>query len=41
LVLATAPACAATAPLGVPEPECWSFTLRFAGQLAAIELAYR
>jgi hypothetical protein len=25
----------------VPEPGCWAFTLRFAGQTALIELAYR
>jgi hypothetical protein len=25
----------------VPEPGCWSFTLRWAGQTAAIELLYR
>ena len=25
----------------VPEPGCWAFTLRFAGQTAQIELAYR
>ena len=25
----------------VPEPGCWAFTLRFAGQVAQIELAYR
>jgi len=25
----------------VPEPGCWTFTLRFAGQTAQIELAYR
>lgn len=25
----------------VPEPGCWTFTLRFAGQTAQIDLAYR
>ncbi len=32
-----------TYPSGVdvPEPGCWAFTLRFAGQTAQIELAYR
>lgn len=25
----------------VPEPGCWAFTLRFAGQTAEVELAYR
>jgi hypothetical protein len=27
--------------LDVPEPGCWSFTLRFAGQVAELELVYR
>jgi hypothetical protein len=27
--------------MDVPEPGCWAFTLRFAGQTAQIELAYR